>query len=128
MNSSSSTYTNKSIVNTLFGIRSTYRTFADEVAVEADRFTAPKCSGDVVDDDVGEDGSKKTTFAETIRSSGWKTTRGGSGEQSRKALPKNLIHPLPYRITKATGSGDLLSRSPVDAGARDGVEIGRAHV
>ena len=50
--------------------------------------------------------------------------RGGSGEQSREALPKNLIRPLPYRITKASGSGDLLSRSPMHAGARDGVDYG----
>ena len=57
-----------------------------------------------------------------IRSSSWKTTRGGSGEQSREALPKNLIRPLPYRITKATGSGDLLSQTPVHAGPRDGVD------
>jgi hypothetical protein len=66
----------------------------------------------------------KTTPAETIRSSGWKTTRGGSGEQSRRALPKNLIRPLPYRIAKATGSGDLLSQTPVHAGARDEVDYG----
>ena len=59
---------------------------------------------------------------ETIRSSGWKTTRGGSGEQSRETLPKNLIRPLPYRITKAIGSGDLLSQTPVHAGDRDGVD------
>ena len=43
-------------------------------------------------------------------------------EQSRGALPKNLIRPLPYRIPKASGSGDLLSRSPVHAGGRDGVD------
>jgi hypothetical protein len=43
-------------------------------------------------------------------------------EQSRKMLPKNLIRPLPYRIAKASGSGDLLSRSPEHAGRRD--EIG----
>ena len=64
------------------------------------------------------------TPAETIRSSGWKATRGGSAEQSRRALPKNLIRPLPYRITKATGSGDLLSQTPVHAGARDEVDYG----
>jgi hypothetical protein len=52
---------------------------------------------------------------------GWKTTHDEELEQSRRALPKNLIRPLPYRITKASGSGDLLSRSSVHAGARDGV-------
>ena len=83
-----------------------------------------KISGDVVDDDIGDDGSMQMTPAETIRSFGWKATRGGSGEQSRKALPKNLIRPLPYRITKATGSGDLLSQTPVHAGARDVVDYG----
>ena len=53
---------------------------------------------------------------------GWKMTRDEELEQSRRALPKNLICPLPYRIAKASGSGDLLSRSPVHAGARDGVD------
>ena len=52
---------------------------------------------------------------------GWQTTRDEELEQSRRALPKNLIHPLPYRIARASGSGDLLSRSPVHAGGRDGV-------
>ena len=63
-------------------------------------------------------------LAAAIRKAGWKTTRGGSGEQSREALPKNLIRPLPYRITRAIGSGDLLSQTPVHAGARDGVDYG----
>jgi hypothetical protein len=45
-------------------------------------------------------------------------------EQSRRALPKNLICPLPYRIAKASGSRDLLSRSLVHAGARNGVDYG----
>ena len=45
-------------------------------------------------------------------------------EQSRRALPKNLMRHLPYRITKASGSGDLLSRPPVHAGKRDGVDYG----
>ena len=81
-------------------------------------------SGDVIDEDVGEDGSKKTTPAETIRSSGWKKTRSGSGEQSREALPKYLIRHLPYRITKATDSRDMLSQTPVHAGDRDGVDYG----
>jgi hypothetical protein len=53
-----------------------------------------------------------------------KTTRDEELEQSRRALPKNIIHPLPYRIAKASGSGDLLSRSPVHAGVRDGVYYG----
>jgi hypothetical protein len=52
----------------------------------------------------------------------WKTTRDEELEQSCRALLKNLIRPLPYRITKASGSGDLLSHSPVHAGARDGVD------
>jgi hypothetical protein len=51
-------------------------------------------------------------------------TRDEELEQSRRALPKNPIHPLPYRIAKASGSGDLLSRSPVHANARDGVDYG----
>jgi hypothetical protein len=55
---------------------------------------------------------------------GRKTTRDEELEQSRRALPKNLIRPLPYRITNASGSGDLLSHSPVHAGARDGVDYG----
>jgi hypothetical protein len=55
---------------------------------------------------------------------GRKTTRDEELKQSRRALPKNLIRPLPYRIAKASGSGDLLSRSPMHAGARDGVDYG----
>jgi hypothetical protein len=51
-----------------------------------------------------------------------KTTHAEELEQSRGALSKNLIPPLPYRIVKASGSGDLLSRSPVHIGARDGVD------
>jgi hypothetical protein len=55
---------------------------------------------------------------------GWKTTRDEELEQSHGALSKNLIRPLPYRIAKASGFGDLLSRSPVHVGARDGVDYG----
>jgi hypothetical protein len=55
---------------------------------------------------------------------GWKTTRDEELEQSCRVLPKNLIRPLPYRIAKASGSGDLLSRSLVHASARDGVDYG----
>jgi hypothetical protein len=51
----------------------------------------------------------KTAVGSTTRL-GWKTTRDEELEQSRRALPKNLIRPLPYRIAKASGSGDLLSR------------------
>jgi hypothetical protein len=54
----------------------------------------------------------------------WNPTRDEELEQSRRALPKNLIHPLPYRIAKASGSGDLLSRSLVHVGAQDGVDYG----
>jgi hypothetical protein len=54
----------------------------------------------------------------------WKTSRDEELEQSRRALPKNLIHSLPYRIAKASSSGDLLSRSPVHTGARDRVNYG----
>jgi hypothetical protein len=55
---------------------------------------------------------------------GRKTTRDEEREQSRRALPKNLIRPLPYKITKASGSGDLLSCSPVHVGAWDEVDYG----
>jgi hypothetical protein len=65
----------------------------------------------------------KTAVGCTVRLGG-KTTRDEELEQSRRALPKNLIHPLPYRIAKASGSRDLLSRSPVHAGARDEVDYG----
>jgi hypothetical protein len=65
----------------------------------------------------------KMTVGSTARL-GWKTTRDEELEQLRRALPKNLIHPLPYRITKASGFGDLLSRSSVHADARDEVDYG----
>jgi hypothetical protein len=50
---------------------------------------------------------------------GWKTTRDEKFEQSRRALPKNLI-----RIAKASGFGDLLSRLSVHTDARDEVDYG----
>jgi hypothetical protein len=65
----------------------------------------------------------KTAVGYTARL-GWKTTRDEELEQSRRALPKNLICTLPYRIAKASGSGDLLSHSPMHAGARDEVDYG----
>jgi hypothetical protein len=54
----------------------------------------------------------------------WKTTRDEGLEKSHRALPRKLIRPLSYRITKVSGSGDLLSRSPVHAGAQDEVDYG----
>jgi hypothetical protein len=65
----------------------------------------------------------KTAVGYTTRL-GRKTTRDEDLEQSRRALPKNLICPFPYRIAKACGSGDLLSHSLVHAGARDEVDYG----
>jgi hypothetical protein len=53
---------------------------------------------------------------------GRKTTRDAELDQSHRVLSKNLIRPLPYRIAKASGSGDLLSHLPVHAGARDEVD------
>jgi hypothetical protein len=49
---------------------------------------------------------------------------GEDFEQSRAPLPQNLIRLLSVHISKANGSGDLLSRSPVHAGARDGEGYG----
>jgi hypothetical protein len=46
-------------------------------------------------------------------------------DQSRKALPKNLIRPLRYMIANASAFGDLLSRSSVQAGWWDGYAAGR---
>ena len=43
-------------------------------------------------------------------------------EQSRQALPKNLIHPLPVQDLEDGGSGDLLSRSSVHTDPRDGLD------
>jgi hypothetical protein len=65
----------------------------------------------------------KTAVGSTA-SLGLKTTRGEELEQSCRALLKNLIRPLPYRIAKASGSRDLLSHSLVHAGARDEVDYG----
>jgi hypothetical protein len=65
----------------------------------------------------------KTVVGSTARL-GWNTTRDEELEQSRRALPKNLIRPLPYRIAKASGSGDLLSHLLEHTGARDGVDYG----
>jgi hypothetical protein len=65
----------------------------------------------------------KTAVGSTARL-GWKTTRDEELEQLRKMLSKNLIRHLPYRIAKASGSGDVLSCSPMHAGARDEVDYG----
>jgi hypothetical protein len=65
----------------------------------------------------------KTVVGSTTRLE-WKTICDEELEQSRRALLKNLIRPLPYRIAKASRSGDLLSRSPMHAGARDEVDYG----
>jgi hypothetical protein len=65
----------------------------------------------------------KTAVGSTARL-GWKTAHDEELEQSCRALPKNPIRPLPYRIAKASGSGDLLSRSLVYIGARDEVDYG----
>jgi hypothetical protein len=43
-------------------------------------------------------------------------------EQSQWTLFKNLIRPLPVQDRKDRGSGDLLSRSLVHAGTRDGAD------
>ena len=43
-------------------------------------------------------------------------------EQSHWALPKNFIRHLPVQDLEDGGSGDLLSRSSVHAGARDGAD------
>jgi hypothetical protein len=82
-------------------------------------------SGDVVDDNVGKDRSKQTSMKMAVGSTarpGRKTTRDEELKKLHRALPKNLICPLPYRIAKASGSGDLLSCSPVHADARDEVD------
>jgi hypothetical protein len=85
-----------------------------------------RCSN-VVDHNVGEDRSKQTAIKTAVGCTarlGWKTTHDEELEQSHRALPKNLIRPLPYRIAKGSGSGDLLSHLPVHAGAQDGVNYG----
>ena len=43
-------------------------------------------------------------------------------EQSRRALPKNLIRPLSVQDLEDGGFGDLLSRSSVHTDARDGLD------
>ena len=45
-----------------------------------------------------------------------------AGSSHRSVLPKNLIAPLSYRITKA-GFGGLLSLLAVHAGRRDGEDL-----
>jgi hypothetical protein len=84
------------------------------------------CSS-VVDDNIGEDQSKQTAMKMAVGYTaglGRKTTHDEELEQSCRALLKNLICPLPYRIAKVSGFGDLLSRLPVHAGARDEVDYG----
>jgi hypothetical protein len=78
-------------------------------------------------DNFGEDHSKQTAMKMTVGITarlGRRMTCDEELEQSCVPLLKNLISPLPYRITKATGSRDPLSHLPVHAGARDGVDYG----
>jgi hypothetical protein len=53
-----------------------------------------------------------------------KTSHNEDREQPRRALTKNLIRPLSYKIAKASGFGDLLSHLLMRAGAQDGVDYG----
>src|SRR5438105_2187078 len=55
---------------------------------------------------------------------GGKTNRGDELEQSRERFPKTLFALSRYRISKVRGSEDLLSRSPMHVGTRDGVDYG----
>jgi hypothetical protein len=82
-------------------------------------------SGDVVDDNVGKDRSKQTSMKMAVGSTarpGRKTACDEELEKSHRALPKNLIRPLPYIIANASGSRDLLFRWLVHAVARDEVD------
>ena len=66
--------------------------------------TTLECRSDGVDDDVGNDlllTTMETTMSSTTRL-GRKTTRDDELEQSRRALPKNLIRPLPVQDRKDT--------------------------
>jgi hypothetical protein len=54
----------------------------------------------------------------------WTTTRDGDLDQSREALPKNLICPLPYKIIKVSCFKDLLYHSLVHVDRRDGGDNG----
>jgi hypothetical protein len=58
------------------------------------------------------------------RSGCLKTSRDEDRKQSRRALPKNLILHLPYRIAKESGFGDLLSRLQMHVSAQNGVDFG----
>ena len=81
------------------------------------------CKSDGVDDDVGDDPllmAMETTVSSTARL-GRKTTRDDEFEQSRRALPKNLIRPLPVQDRK-----DERFRRPAlpHASIRDRVDYG----
>ena len=119
---SSSKHANVSIAKQ-FGIRLTYRTVVEEAAVGVDRFTAPRAVVMLLTMTLVQTGRRRRHLRRRA-ATGWKMTRGGSSEQSRTVLPKNLIRPLTYRITKAIGSGDLLSQTPVHADAWDEVDYG----
>ena len=54
----------------------------------------------------------------------WKASRDEDLKQSCGALPRNLICLHRCRITRTSGFGDLFSCSPIQAGARDGVDCG----
>src|SRR5438105_13025957 len=55
---------------------------------------------------------------------GGKTSCGDKLEQSCERFPKTLFVLSRCRISKARGSGDLISRSQMHVGAWDGVDYG----
>ena len=71
------------------------------VSIRSEGSSRSRCSIDVVDDNVGDDRSKKTALKTTSfrshRTTG-KTSRVDELEQSHGALPKNLISPLSYIV------------------------------
>jgi hypothetical protein len=52
------------------------------------------------------------TKADRRRNNDFKTSSDAHCGKSHVKHPKSIIHPLPYRVTKLSGYGDLLSRSP----------------
>ena len=107
-----------------FGIRRTYRTVVEEAAVGADRFTAPRAAVMLLTMTLVQTDRRRRRLRRRAANPAGRRPVVESVSSRAERFPKNLIRPLPYRITKATGYGDLLSQTPVHAGARDEVDYG----
>lgn len=123
---SSNTNANISIVKQ-FGLCHMYQTVVDAAAVDADKFTATKVAAMSLIKMLVKIGRRRLCLRRRYAAPpdlfGSRPVVEAAGSRAKR-FPKNLNRPLPYRITRAVGSGDLLSQTPVHADAQDEVNYG----